>query len=49
MTGEPVMRTALVRREQAAGERAVSAAGVAELADERCFGPFEAKLREGPR
>jgi integrase len=31
MTGEPVMSTALVRREQPAGERAVSAAGVAEL------------------
>jgi hypothetical protein len=31
MTGEPVMRTALVRREQPARERAVSAAGVAEL------------------
>jgi hypothetical protein len=31
MTGEPVMSTALVRREQPEGERAVSAAGVAEL------------------
>jgi hypothetical protein len=31
MTGEPVMSTALVRREQPAGDRAVSAAGVAEL------------------
>jgi hypothetical protein len=31
MTGEPVMSTALVRREQPAAERAGSAAGVAEL------------------
>ena len=31
MTGEPVMSTALVRREQPAGDRAVTAAGVAEL------------------
>ena len=47
MTGEPVMSTALVRR-----KRAVSAAGLRSCggcADERCFGPFEAKLREGTR
>ena len=31
MTGEPDMSTAVVRREQLAGERAVSAAGAAEL------------------
>ena len=31
MIGEPVMSTALVRQEQPAGERALSAAGVAEL------------------
>jgi hypothetical protein len=53
MTGEPVMSTALVRREQPAGgagrPRCWRRGAAADGADERCFGPFEAKLREGAR
>ena len=52
MTGEPVMSTALVRRDnrQGAGRLHCRCRGAAaDGADERCFGPFEAKLREGAR
>jgi hypothetical protein len=49
MTGEPVMSIAGATGRGAGRPRGRRRGAAADGAHERCFGPFEAKLREGTR